>query len=57
MIHFSLYSFAFINTMSQNHPTADGIPGRDQLDNPVRSTQDPKQFLIVLFPWFFQLDN
>ena len=43
--------------MNQNHPTAGGIPGRDQLDNLVRSTQAPKQFLIVLFPWFWQLDN
>ena len=56
-MHFSLYSFAFINTMSQYHPTADGIPGWDQLDNPAGSTQAPKQFLIVLFPWFWQLDN
>ena len=43
--------------MSQNHPTADGIPRRDQLDNPAGSTQAPKKFIIVLFPWFWQLDN
>ena len=26
---------AFINTMSQNHSTTDGIPRRDQIDNPA----------------------
>ena len=29
---------AFINTMSQNHSTAHGIPGRDQIDNPALNT-------------------
>ena len=29
---------AFINTMSQNHSTTDGIPGRDQIDIPVLNT-------------------
>ena len=26
--------------MSQNHTTSDGIPGRDQIDNPVLNTMD-----------------
>ena len=29
---------AFINTMSQNYTTSDGIPGRDQIDNQALNT-------------------
>ena len=40
---------AFINTMSQNHSTTDGIPGRDQIDNTVGSTQAPNNFSLLYF--------
>ena len=42
--HLALWSsspyidLAFINTMSQNHATTDGILGRDQFDNPALNT-------------------
>ena len=35
--HFAL-DLAFTNTMSQNHSTADGNPGRNQIDNTALNT-------------------
>ena len=39
LLFFTPYiGLAFINTMSQNHTTSNGIPGRDQIDNPTLNT-------------------
>ena len=37
--------------MSQNHSTADGIPGRDQLDNPALNTVGQYHGNV---PWFYK---
>ena len=33
--------------MSQNHQTADGIPGRDQLDNPAGSNGRLQSTVVI----------
>ena len=37
--------------MSQNHSTADGIPGRDQIDNPTLNTIGQYHGNV---PWFYK---
>ena len=38
--------------MSQNHSTADGIPGRDQIDNQVLNTLGQYHGNVPCFPKF-----
>ena len=38
--------------MSQNHTTSDGIPGQDQIDNPVLNTMGQYHGKI---PWFYEI--
>ena len=42
---------AFINTMIQNHSTSDGIPGWDQIDNPVLNIMGQYHGYV---PWFYK---
>ena len=42
---------AFVNTISQNHITSDGIPGRDQIDNPALNTMGQYHGKV---PWFYK---
>ena len=37
--------------MSQNHTTSDGIPGRDQIDNPTLNTMGQYHGKV---PWFYK---
>ena len=38
--------------MSQNHTTSDGIPGRDQIDNPALNTMGQYHGNVPWFPKF-----
>ena len=52
LLFFTPYiGLAFINTMSQNHTTSDGIPGWDQIDNPALNTMGQYH---GKFPWLYK---